>query len=137
MVRTQRIPPQMINAIIKVEKLRADDEFYNAHGIEEEDVDPSIQRLQMENDAALKEIVDEWEDKSKAFLESKKDETARIMQAAEEHRARIEAEGKEAIAQKGEENKTDKWKAKINYNVPVALVQLVVYPWTLGRLVCG
>lgn len=45
MVRTQRIPPQMINAIIKVEKLKADDEFFNAFGIEEEDVEPSIKRL--------------------------------------------------------------------------------------------
>jgi hypothetical protein len=40
----------MINAIIKVEKLRADDMFFNETGIEEEDVEPSIVRLEMEED---------------------------------------------------------------------------------------
>lgn len=91
MVRTQRIPPQMINAIIKVEKLKADDEFYNTYQIEEEDVEPSIKRLGLEEDEELKKIVEEWEAKSRDFLESKKDETARIMNAAAEYRARMEA----------------------------------------------
>lgn len=100
MVRNQRIAPQMINAIIKVEKLKADDEFFNAFGIEEEDVEPSIKRLNLEEDPEVKAILDEWEKKSKEFLDGKKDETAKIMAAAAEYKARIEAEQKEALAQK-------------------------------------
>ena len=100
MVRTQRIPPQMINAIIKVEKLKADDEFFNAFGIEEEDVEPSIKRLNLEEDSDFKAILQEWENKSKEFLDSKKDETAKIMAAAAEFKARMEAEQKEALQQK-------------------------------------
>ena len=41
-VRAQRVAPEMINAIIKVEKLRADDIFFNETGLEEEDVEPSV-----------------------------------------------------------------------------------------------
>ena len=69
----------MINAIIKVEKLKADDEFFNTYSIEEEDVEPSIKRLNLEEDPEMKEIVSEWEKKSQDFLESKKYETAKIM----------------------------------------------------------
>jgi histidyl-tRNA synthetase len=90
----------MINAIIKVEKLKADDEFFNAFGIEEEDVEPSLKRLNLEEDEEMKAILNEWENKSKEFLDSKKDETAKIMAAAAEFKARMEAEEKEAIAQK-------------------------------------
>jgi hypothetical protein len=32
----------MINALIKVEKVRADDTFFNDTGFEEEDVEPSV-----------------------------------------------------------------------------------------------
>lgn len=45
--------------------------------------------------------MSEWEAKSKEFLESKKDETAKIMAAAADFKARMEAEQKEALAQKG------------------------------------
>jgi len=38
----------MINALIKVEKLKADDQFFNGFGIEEEDVEPSIKRLALD-----------------------------------------------------------------------------------------
>ena len=88
----------MINAIIKVEKLKADDEFFNTFGIEEEDVEPSVKRLNLEQDPEFKGLIDEWEAKSKAFLDSKKDETAKIMAAAAEYKARLEAEQKEALA---------------------------------------
>jgi hypothetical protein len=59
-VRTQRLAPHMINAIIKVEKLRADDMFFNETAIDEEDVEPSIERLNMENDPEYKEIVEQF-----------------------------------------------------------------------------
>jgi len=69
----------MINAVIKVEKLKADDHFFNETGIEEEDVEPSIKRLNMEDDSEFKEIIAEFKAKSDEFLASKKDETAAMM----------------------------------------------------------
>lgn len=74
----------MINAIIKVEKLRADDIFFNETGIEEEDVEPSINRLNMEEDEEYKAIVEDFANQSKTFLESKADETAQMMAKAQE-----------------------------------------------------
>jgi len=59
-VRTQRVAPQMINAVIKVEKLKADDRFFNETGIEEEDVEPNIKRLDLEEDEEFKAIILEW-----------------------------------------------------------------------------
>ena len=47
----------MINAVIKVEKLKADDNFFNETGIEEEDVEPSLKRLNLEEDEEFKAIV--------------------------------------------------------------------------------
>merc|ERR1711988_1636222 len=82
-VRSQRVAPQMINAVIKVEKLKADDHFFNETGIEEEDVEPSIKRLDLENDEEFKTIVEEFKKKSDDFLASKKDETAAFMRKAQ------------------------------------------------------
>ena len=70
-VRTQRVAPQMINAVIKVEKLKADDHFFNETGIEEEDVEPSIKRLDMEDDDEFKAVIEEFKVKSEEFLKSK------------------------------------------------------------------
>lgn len=81
-VRTQRVAPQMINAVIKVEKLKADDHFFNETGIEEEDVEPSIKRLDMEDDDEFKAVIEEFKVKSEEFLKSKQDETAAMMQKA-------------------------------------------------------
>lgn len=103
-VRAQKVAPQMINAIIKVEKLRADDIFFNETGIEEEDVEPNILRLKMEEDADYKKIVDEYAEKSKDFLESKKDETAMMMakaQAAAKQR-QMQAEASKTVKAEAE-----------------------------------
>ena len=81
-VRSQRVAPQMINAVIKVEKLKADDHFFNETGIEEEDVEPSLKRLDLEDDEEFKAIVEEYKKMSDDFLASKKDETAMMMQKA-------------------------------------------------------
>jgi len=78
-VRTQRVAPQMINAVIKVEKLKADDRFFNETGIEEEDVEPNIKRLNLEEDEEFKGIIEEYKKMSDDFLASKKDETAAIL----------------------------------------------------------
>ena len=60
LVKTQRVAPQMVNAVIQVEKLKADDHFFNETGIEEEDVEPSIKRLGLEEDEELKAIQEEF-----------------------------------------------------------------------------
>jgi len=82
-VRSQRVAPQMINAVIKVEKLKADDHFFNETGIEEEDVEPSIKRLDLENADDFKAVIEEFKQKSDEFLASRKDETASFMRKAQ------------------------------------------------------
>lgn len=82
-VRSQRVAPQMINAVIKVEKLKADDHFYNETGIEEEDVEPSIKRLNLESADDFKAVIEEFKQKSDEFLASRKDETAAFMRKAQ------------------------------------------------------
>lgn len=105
-VRTQKVAPQMINAVIKVEKLKADDHFFNETGIEEEDVEPSIKRLSLEEDQEFKDIIEEFKKKSDEFLASKKDETAQMMQKAQAAKAAMEAKrAAKKAAKKGEENK--------------------------------
>jgi len=80
-VKTQKMQPQMINALIKVEKLKADDQFFNDTGIEEEDVEPSIKRLAMEKDEAYLAIVEKYAAMSKAFLDEKKKESEQLREA--------------------------------------------------------
>merc|ERR1712087_650435 len=99
-VRTQRVAPQMINAVIKVEKLKADDHFYDETGIEEEDVEPSIKRLEMEEDEDFKAIIEEYKQKSDEFLASKKDETAAMMQKAAAAQKAMEEAKKKKEAEK-------------------------------------
>jgi len=83
-VRSQKLAPPMINAIIKVEKLKADDIFFNKTGLEEEDVEPSMKELGLEEDEEIKAIVDDFAKKSAEFLDAKKDETAKMIQLAKE-----------------------------------------------------
>jgi hypothetical protein len=97
-VRSQRVAPQMINAVIKVEKLKADDHFFNETGIEEEDVEPSIKRLNLENDDEFKAIIEEYKVKSDEFLASKKDETAAFMRKAQAAAMMMEARKKQEAA---------------------------------------
>lgn len=119
-VRSQRVAPQMINAVIKVEKLKADDHFFNETGIEEEDVEPNLKRLGLEEEEEFKAVFDEFKKKSDEFLASKKDETAAIMQKAQMAQAQQDARRraqlaamakakaeKEAAAADGEEEKKE------------------------------
>ena len=80
-VRSQRVAPQMINAVIKVEKLKADDHFFNETGIEEEDVEPSIKRLNLEADEEFKAIMDEAQQKHKELFDSKDAQEVRSIKA--------------------------------------------------------
>jgi len=121
-VRSQRVAPQMINAVIKVEKLKADDKFFNETGIEEEDVEPSLKRLDLEEDEEYKKIVEEFKVQSEEFLNSKKDETAAMMQKAAEVRkamaeqraaALAEAEKKDGVAVEAEKKDEVAVEAKV------------------------
>ena len=58
----------MVNAVIKVEQIKADDQFFNETGIEEEDVEPSIKRLGLEQDPELKAIIDDYKRQSDEYL---------------------------------------------------------------------
>lgn len=89
-VRQQKLEPAMINALIKVEKLRADDQFFIDTGIEEEDVEPSIKRLQLEKDPEYLKVAGEWSEKSKAFLEEKRQESEAFMKKFAEMKAKQE-----------------------------------------------
>ena len=111
-VRTQRVAPQMINAVIKVEKLKADDHFFNETGIEEEDVEPSIKRLEMEDDEEFKALIEEFKVKSEEFLKSKQDETAAMMQKAQAAQKAMEEAKKKKAAAKDKKKGKKKGKGK-------------------------
>jgi len=73
-VKSQQMPPEMINTVILFEKDRADDQFWVETGFEEEDVEKAIVTLKLENDPQLKKIKEEWEAKSKAYLQERAQE---------------------------------------------------------------
>ena len=98
LVRSQRVAPQMVNAVIQVEKLKADDHFFNETGIEEEDVEPNLKRMNLEEEDDFKAVFDEFKKKSDEFLASKKDETAAMMQKAQIAHAQQEARRRAALA---------------------------------------
>ena len=70
----------MINSIILFEKEKADDEFWDETGFEEEDVDTGVKNLKAMKDdgfdAEYKKITEEWEAKSKAYLDEKSKQAA-------------------------------------------------------------
>ena len=99
-VRSQKLAPPMINAIIKVEKLKADDIFFNQTGFEEEDVEPSIKELGLEEDPELKAVIDEYAKLSQEFLDAKKDETAKLIQMAKDMQEAAKKKKEEEEAQK-------------------------------------
>jgi len=71
LVRTQKMQPQMVNAVIQMEKLKADDVFFNQTGIEEADIEPNIQRLNLDQDEEFNAILEEFKKLSDDFLTSK------------------------------------------------------------------
>ena len=71
LVRTQKMQPQMVNAVIQMEKLKADDVFFNQTGIEEADIEPNIQRLNLDQDEEFNAILEEYKKLSDDFLTSK------------------------------------------------------------------
>lgn len=79
LVRRQRLPADAINQIIKIEEVKAGDQFFNDTGIEENMVEPGILRLNLQEDAEFKAIIKEFEVKSAEYLEAKKLETEEMV----------------------------------------------------------
>lgn len=75
LVRRQQLAPSVINNVIKAEEMRAQDLFFNETQIEEADVEPNVERLGLLEDPDFKAIIAEYEKKSAAYLQSKKNET--------------------------------------------------------------
>lgn len=121
-VKTQKLQPQMINALIKVEKLKADDQFFNETGIEEEDVEPSIKRLDMEKDEAYTAIIEKYAALSKAFLEEKKVETEKFREAQMEAMKKMQAAKGAKDAAKKEDAPADAAPLTMDSGMDAALI---------------
>jgi hypothetical protein len=68
LVRRQQLPPSVINNVIKAEEMRAQDLFFCETEIEECDIEPNIERLDLINDPEFKAIIDDFSKKSQAYL---------------------------------------------------------------------
>lgn len=90
LVRRQQLPPNIINTVIKSEELRAQDLFFNETGIEECDVEPNIERLELIEDPDFKAIIEEFSQRSKDYLNNKKAETEAMVEKARQIRNRVE-----------------------------------------------
>ena len=89
-VKMQRDHPALINARVRSEELKQSDILFNKTGIEEADVEPSINRLELGEDPEYKKIVDEWKAKSDEFLKARSEEEGKANHAAAEAR-RVQA----------------------------------------------
>jgi len=87
-VRLQKDNPTLINAKVRVEELKQADLLFIKTGIEEADVEPSIERLKLREDAEYVAVCTDWAKKSQAFLTLKAKENVRNHSAAEAQRAR-------------------------------------------------
>lgn len=73
-VKQQRDHPSLINTRVRSEEMKQSDRLFNETGIEEADVEPSIARLNLSEDAEYKEVVEEWKQKSTEFLKARAQE---------------------------------------------------------------
>ena len=96
-VKMQRDHPALINARVRSEELKQSDYLFNKTGIEEADVEPSINRLELASDEEYKEILEEWKKKSDQFLADRAKEEAKVNHAAAEERR---TQARIALAQK-------------------------------------
>ena len=91
-VRLQKDNPTLINAKVRVEELKQADLLFIKTGIEEADVEPSIERLKLREDEEYVAVCTDWAKKSQAFLTLKAKENVRNHSAAEAQRARQRVE---------------------------------------------
>jgi hypothetical protein len=82
LVRRQQLPPGIINNVIKAEEMRAQDLFFVETGIEECDIEPNLERLDMMKDPEFLAIINEYSQKSQSYLSTKKGETEAMVQKA-------------------------------------------------------
>jgi len=99
LVRGRQIQQSMIDGVIRIEKMKADDTFFNEFGFEEFDVDPNVTRLNLEEDEDYKKILEDYADKSKKYLEERQDETAKMMQAQQAKVAKLMEAKKAKLAE--------------------------------------
>lgn len=90
----------MINNIIKLEELCAYDKFFNTTGIEESDVGPNIERLNLEKTEDFMAIVKKYEAKSAEWLVAKKAETEEMIKASQNIMTKVEEQALKAREQK-------------------------------------
>lgn len=79
LVRGKRIAQNMIDGVIRIEKMKADDTFFNEFGFEEFDVEPNVLRLKLEEEEDYKKILEDYANQSKTYLAEKQDETAKMI----------------------------------------------------------
>jgi len=77
---------------VRAEELKQSDQLFIAIGIEEQDVEPNITRLQLGDDPEYKGILDEWSVKSQNFLQAKARESLKGHAQADATRARQRVE---------------------------------------------
>lgn len=82
LVVKKQIASHMIGMYVKCSKLKEFDTIFNENGIEQEDINRSMKRLNLLEDEEFKSIVADSKKKAEEFIASKKDETAAMMQAA-------------------------------------------------------
>ena len=87
-VKMQKDNPSLINSRVRTEEIKQSDILFLKTGIEEADVEPSIERLGLKEDDDYNKIINEWKEKSQAFLQAKAREGTGDHSAADAQRAR-------------------------------------------------
>jgi len=105
LVRGKRIHQSMIDGVIRIEKMKADDTFFNEFGYEEFDVEPNVERLNLEEDEDYKKICQDYADQSKKYLEERQDETAKMMKAQQEKVQALMAARKAKLEEEAQKKK--------------------------------
>merc|ERR1719362_2481631 len=70
-VKSHKDNPSVINSRVRAEELRQSDLLFIKLGIEESDVEPSIEKLNLTEDDEYKQIMTESKEKSDSFLKEK------------------------------------------------------------------
>jgi len=95
LVRRQRLAPDAVNQIIKFEEIKAGDLFFIETGIEESQVEPSLEALKMKEDPEFTDIIKEFEKKSAEYLTAKKLETEEMVKKSQEVMTKVEEQAKQ------------------------------------------
>lgn len=108
LVRRQRLAPDAVNSIIKLEELKAGDLFFNETGIEEYVVEPSIEALGLKDDPEFLAIIQDFEKRSVDFLAIKRQETEEMVNKSKHVMTKVEEQAKKMKEKKEEIKKEEK-----------------------------